>query len=461
MPIEQHTIPQTIAGQPMINGDVMRLSQGGRLLPYIKDTVFCNFGKNYFTTFAEYWMDKDYVPDTEIYHVEENLQIYTIRANAAVTAAGAGAAAVIPYANNVLPGAINIQAGYFVALPPLGKLAKVTAVDVNAKTFTIEPADKLYTITIGAQQDLIIIPASLVAACGCVDIPSSIKTPGMLYKSRMGIIEKQKKICGEDLAKWLESRTLFPLKKMDDSCEDVQVWWHADLDQMWFEFTLAKQMFVMLGEDVSNDSGNWTGLKSTTGVMHILRSRASQEPVALSAGTDYLYWKRLTKKIKRIRNYCTQYGFWQGPNHRSFTNEAFEGKVTKQDISWGFLQSSAERGIEFGFDAAKIDGIEYYFHDEASFGDPGFLGAAGFNGPDTSIGIPLCKVQCGQRGVSTPIVLNYLAGNGINRELIENDYGILRPGSHNSKCDWHEWQLKTQFGIDFYCPNYFIFSEGI
>lgn len=453
-------LPQIISNIPMVNGEVMRLTNNGRILPYIKDAVYCNFGLNFFSTFAEYWMDKDYVSSTEIFHVEENQQNYTIKVGADVQAAGAGLPVSISYGANIVGNYTNVQPGFWVIIPPLGKLGKVVSLNPTAKTFMVEPADKAFRIDLKAGNELIVAPASIVAACGCVDLPSSVKMPGLLYKSNMMIIEKQKTICGEDLAQWLEQRTLFPMRSSSNPCEDVQVWWHADLDLLWEEFTLAKQMFVMFGENITNDSVNFTGLKSTSGVMHMLRSRATQEPVSAAGITD-AYFRRLAKRLKRIRGYCNQYGFWMGANHRSQVDIAYEAKVTKQDVSWNFLQGDKERGIRFGFDALKIDGIEYYFHDEGSFNDPGFLGASGFNGPDMTIGIPLCRMQCGNRGVSTPLVINYLAGNGINRELIENDYGVLRPGSHNSKCDWHEWQLKSQFGIDAYCMNQFVFTETI
>lgn len=442
----------------------MRLTNNGRILPYIKDHVYCSFGLNYFSTFAEYWMDKDYASDTEIFHTEENQQNYTIRVSADATAPAAGAQVTVSYASNVgSSNSINLQPGFWVGLPPISKLAKVISVNTTAKTFVLEPADGLYKITLKSGNDLIIIPASIVAACGCVDLPSSVKLPGTMYKSKMMLIEKQKTICGEDLAKWLEGRMLFPLKSATNPCEDVNVWWHADLDLMWAEFTMAKQMFVMHGEDITNNTANMANLKSTTGVMPMLRSRATQEPLsATGPGMTRAYFKRIAKKLKRIRNYCNQYGYWMGAEFRSQIDADLETVVQKHDVSWNFLDGDKARGIRFGFDAIKIEGIEFYLHDEGSFNDPAFLGAAGFNGPNTAIGIPLCKMQCGQRkGPSTPLVLNYLAGNGINRELIENDYGVLRPGSHNSKCDWHEWQLKSQFGLDAYCMNHFVFTESI
>lgn len=452
---------QMVANIPMVNGDVMKLTQGGRLLPYIKDTVFCNFGRDYFSTFAEMWMDKDYVPATEIFHIEEGLQIYTIKITANAAAGTPGGAVTLTYGANIVTGMTNIQPGFWVGIPPIGKLGKIVSVNYTNRTFVVEPADITYQITLTAGNELIIIPASIMASCSCDIIPSSKKIPGLMYKSQMMIIKKNLKICGEDLAKWLEGRNLFPMKKTDDKCEDVEVWWHEDLSILWREFTFAKQMFVMLGEDITNNTANFTNLKSTTGVLPIMRTMATQLPVALATGTNYAYWEAFTKKIKRLRNYCTQYGVWQGANHRAQTDAAFEGKVTKFDVSWDFLDNDKERGIRFGFDAAKINGIEFYFHEEASLNDPGFLGAEGFNGPDTTIAVPLCKLQCGQRGLSTPIVINYLAGNGINRELMENDYGYLRPGSESSNCDWHAWDLASQFGIDFYCPKFFVYTEGI
>lgn len=450
-----------ITGIPMVTGEVFRMTNQGRLLPYIKDSVYCNFGKNLFASFAENWMDKDYVSSNEITHVEENAQVYTVKVGADVAAAGPGGAVTVSYGQN-FAGYAQVQPGYSVALPPIGKMARVASVNVAAKTFIIEPNDKEYKIDLKAGNELIIIPAALIAACSCDTVLSSSKLPGLLYKTKMGIIKKSYKACGEDMAQWLESRTLFPIKSASDPTKEIDVWWHRDLDQMWFEFTLAKQMFFMFAEDVTNNSANFNNIKSTTGVMHILRSRATQEPVAAATGISFDYFKTLARKIKRIRNYCNQYSLWSGANHRSQMDTALEGKTTKMETeaSWDFLNGDKERGIRFGFDAVKVDGIEFYLHDEGSFNDISFLGAAGFSGPDTTFGVPMCKVNTGAKN-STPIVINYLSGNGINRELVENDYGILRPGSNKSDCDFHQWDLMSEFGVDMYCAQNFIFTESI
>lgn len=454
-------LTQVGTGVPMINGDVMRMTNGGVLLPYIAESIYCNYGKNFFTTFAEMWMDKRYDASTEIYHVEESPQIYTVRATADATAAGPGQPITVSYANNIA-GLAPVQKGFFAAFPPLGKMGKITNVSVNAKTFTVEPNDIQYTLSIKAGQDVIIAPAAVVAACSCDVFPGSVKTPGLMYKSQMMTIKKNLRICGEDLAQWLSNRWLFPLKSITDPCEDIEVWWHGDLDLMWFEFTYAKQIFAMLGEDITNNSANFTGLKSTTGIIHMLRARATQEPVPASVGITMDYFKRIAAKTKTMRNSCKEYGVWSGYEHRSEIDTALEGKVIKNDCceSWNFLAGDKPRGIRFGFDAIKIDGVEFYLHDEDSLNDPGFLGAAGFTGPTTTFMVPLCKLPCGN-GMATAFIMRYLSGNGVNRELIENDYGILRPGSNHSDCDWHEWSLMSQFGIDAYCMQNFIWTESI
>ncbi len=446
----------------MINGDVMKMTQNGALLPYIADHVYCQYGKNFFTSFAENWMDKRYDSSTEIYHTEESQQIYTVKIGASQAATVAGGPVTTTYTYNGIGGTSNVQQGYWVGVPPLGKVAKVIAVNPATKSITIIPNDKQYKISLVAGQELIIIPASIAASCGCEVFPGSMKTPGLMYKSQMMIIKKFLKICGEDLASWLSNRWLFPLMSPTDPCKEVDVWWHSDLDLLWQEFTLAKQMFCLIGEDITNDTSDFTGLKSTTGIIHMLRARAQQEPVP-STGIDLNYFKRIGKKLKGMRNYCNQYGVWSGSEHRAQIDTAFEtaGNVQRtEEMSCAFMGGNKQRCLQFGFDGVKLDGVEYYFHDEDSLNDPGFLGAAGFNGPSTTFMVPLCKLPCGNK-MSTVFIMRYLSGNGVNREMIENDYGIMRPGSMNSNCDYHEWMLMSQFGVDAYCLNNFIFTETI
>jgi hypothetical protein len=455
--------PQVIAGVPIINGSVMKMTYGGQLLPYIADHVYCNYGKNFFTAFLELWMDKRYDSSTEIYHVEESQQIYTIKIAADATASAAGAPVTLQVDTTGLPpGTMSVQPGYFVGIPPLGKMGRIASTDPVAGTIVVEPNDKLYKITVKAGDDLIIAPAAVVAACSCDCLDNSMKLPGLMYKSQMMTICKSLKICGEDLAQWLSDRWLFPLKSIEDPCEDVDVWWHAELDQMWYEFMYAKQIFAMLGEDITNDSANFAGLKSTTGILHMLRARATQEPVPASVGITIDYFRRISKRFKTMRNYCDEYGVWAGYEFRSQIDAIYDGMVnmTCDVCAWNFMNGDKERGLRLGFDALKIDGIAYYFHDENSLNDPGLLGANGFNGPETLFMIPLCKIPCGNK-MATTFIIRYLAGNGINRELMENDYGVLRPGSESSNCDWHTWTLKSQFGIDAYCVQNMILTESV
>jgi hypothetical protein len=462
------TLNQIVAGLPMIDTNAMRLTQNGALLPYIADHVFCQYGKNFFTAFAENWMDKRYDSSTEIYHTEESQQIYTVKVAADVPAGAAGGQVVVPYIQNTNAGFTNVQAGYFVGVPPLAKLAKVISVNVGAKTMVIEPGDIQYKIALKANQELIVAPAAIAASCSCDVFPSSMKTPGLMYKSQMMIIKKFLRICGEDLAQWLMNRWLFPLMSAQDPCKEVEVWWHGDLDQMWFEFMYAKQMYAMIGEDITNTSANFTGLKSTTGIIHLLRGRATQEPVPASVGITIDYFRRIGKKLKGMRNYCDQYGVWSGSEHRSQIDMTFEtlGNVQRtEEMSCAFMGKDLQRCLQFGFSGIKLDGIEYYFHDETSLNDPGFLGAEGFTGPETTFMVPLCKLPCGNK-MSTAFIMRYLSGNGVNRELIERDYGILRADENafnptGGPCDYHEWMLMSQFGIDAYCLNNFIFTESI
>src|SRR5204863_2775413 len=137
----------------------------------------------------------------------------------------------------------------------------------TAKTMVIEPNDKQYKLAVTAGQELIVAPAAIAAACSCDVFPSSMKVPGLMYKAQMMIIKKNLRICGEDLAQWLSDRWLFPLMSVVEPCDETEVWWHSDLDQMWFEFMYAKQMFAMIGEDITNDTQNFAGLKSTTGII--------------------------------------------------------------------------------------------------------------------------------------------------------------------------------------------------
>jgi hypothetical protein len=151
-----------------------------------------------------------------------------------------------------------------------------------------------------------------------------------------------------------------------------------------------------------------------------------------------------------------------GKHLRRYYDDMLGDKFGAGAITYGAFNCDSEKCVNFGFDSFVKNGITVHLHEEASFNDPGFLGAAGFNGPDTGIGIPLCQLQCGAN-VRTPVVINYLANPeaGYSREFEQWDHGVLKPDSNNSTCDYHSWHLRAEKGFGAYCLEHHWLIEGL
>jgi hypothetical protein len=458
---------QPVANIPIINGNFYKLAYQGRIIPYIKESVFCSFGKNYFSSFIDMWADSEPVTSQEIFHTEESEQVWKFRPAQNVSGApGMPVAIPIRGADHYLGGGYShVQPGFLVAFPPIGKMGRVTAVDTSVSgghVATVVPFDSAYAINVTTSQDIIIIPIQIRKPGSCDEGNSTSTIPGLTYKSRLMIATKDLKIEGSDLAMWTEDIFTVKTRSVLNPCEEVDVLWHNDLDQMLLEFTQGWSMAFMMAEEVANPHVDIQGYGGTTGYLHALRARGSYHTYAQADGLAILDFDVMSDKIKAKRGYCTEYGVWSGMIARRNIDDDFGERFGQGQISYGTFQGSQEKAIDFGFQSFVKNGIEWHLHEEASFNDPGFLGAAGFNGPNMSIALPLCQMQCGNE-TTTPLKINYLASEkaGYSREFEQWDHGVLKPDSNNSTCDWHAWHLRSEKGFQMYCPEHHWLIEGL
>ena len=455
------------ANIPILNGNFYKLAHQGRLLPVFKESIFASYGKNYFASFIDMWADSEPVCDNEIFHTEDTEQVWKFRPSANVAGtAGAPVNITVASADHVLGGKYSqVQPGYLLAFPPLGKLGRVTAVNTsvdNAHVATVVPFDSNYAITVTTAQDIIIIPIQIRKPGSCDEGNSSSPLPGLTYRSRLMIATKDLKIEGSDLAKWCASVQQFKTRSPLNPCETVEVLWHADLDQMLLEFTQGWSMAFLMAEEVQNTHVDIAGYGGTAGYIPTLRSRASYHTYAIGTGLVTADVDAITDKMKTKRGYCTEYGIWAGKIQRREWDELLQGAFPNGAISYGAFDCNKEKCVDFGFQSFIKNGVEFHLHEEASFNDPGFLGASGFNGPNMGIMIPLCQLQCGNE-TKTPVVINYLANEaaGYSREFEQWDHGRLKPESNNSTCDWHAWHLSAEKGFQTYAIEHHWLIEGL
>jgi hypothetical protein len=115
---------------------------------------------------------------------------------------------------------------------------------------------------------------------------SSSTLPGVTYRNRLMIATKDLKIEGSDLAKWCNSLQFLQTRSPLDPCREVDVLWHADLDQMLLEFTQGWSIAFLMAEEVNNAHVDIAGYGGTAGYLPTLRARGSHSHYPIAEGPD-------------------------------------------------------------------------------------------------------------------------------------------------------------------------------
>lgn len=440
-----------------LNRQFLQITQGGRLLPYYKETIMVKYA-NSMSTFFEQFMTTDDVTKIEVNHVEQNPRCYIMKTGAETTATGPGESVWLPInaSSMYFSGTYSLpQKGFVIQLPPDGKNAVVIDTDrtANAHRILVRPADPNYTIDVAASSDCVVVPASYTASGACDVYDSNARQPGVVYTNTLQTVRRDLTVDGEELVEFVNDCELYPL--LDDNGQSHTFLWHHSLTEMIDEFELAKHYTMMTGEQLTNSG--FTNKRGTTGFMWALRARGGYH--GFSTDFDKTEWQAITRKMIAERNYCRQYAFWQGFALNQAT-EAILAEESAGKLSWGAFGGDSDKWMNYGFTGFKLDGIEFYLNTDRNFSDPCYLGNGSFSYNDLGVLVPLEQIQT-KRGTHSHIVMNYLAAEGVSRRFHMWDRGLLRSGSYQGDCDHHRWTALSTFGAEFWAMNAFYLVEKL
>lgn len=453
-------LKDNVVSAPQIDYSFLNLAWNGRVHDFYKDTVYQKYN-SFLSSFFEYFMSKDYVPNTYIKHVEQNPTCYTVKVKNTVSAAAGEPCVIQLHADSMfLNGKYSLpQVGFMLQLPPKGKNVIVIAVGrtQNGHTVTVVPSDETYAVSVTANDTLVVTPVVIKASCDTTQYDSVKKLPGIVYSSTLQTIGRNHKICGEELASFTNEMMLY--SELDENGNKVDIWWHRDLDTMYDEFEMGKHRWLMNGEAITNQNANLTGKRGMTGFLWALAARAGYH--GYGGDFDKTDMRSITNKMMADKIYCRDWSFWVGNLLRQNLDDTLD-TVSSGKISWGCFGGDEEKWVNFGFRGWALDGFNFFLHTEDAFTDPCYLGAAGFNWPNNGVLVPMDKVNVpGKSAPVTRVVMNYLSANGYSRELMMRDYGALRPSDYDNKEDAHFWEVGSTLGSELYYGNHFYLVEKL
>lgn len=452
--------------------------QASRLNPYYKDTVACGFGKNMWSSFMDIWADNDFICSPTWRRVEEQYDCKTLTVNAA-TIIPTGTTLTITSPYKASDAYTNIQPGWGLYVPSIGKnlyVESVATTPAGAFTMVVRPRDGSYSGGIGGGATLLVQPLNLRNEGACNIGNSSSAVPGIERTYSMGIYSRIYRVTRTAAQSFCKDMYIFKdVRVTNDGCEEFDTLWHADLQNMYEEFYYGIEAERLLGEGITN--GNVSITRAMTGLMPQLRTKAQTMNYDI-AGYSVSNIDTATKNIKKKRGYCNEYFLYGGMNWRSQIDTALKADFLNGAVSYGafeglFDYNSApgalegqtgggkQRAISYGFTSVQRNGVTLHLHDLDAFNDECFGGATGFDYPNTYFGMPACKLLC-NGNMSKSIRLTYLQDNGTglgSSSFIMRDRGILREDNWQG-CDYHEWEVLSEEGLEVVCADRWIIGTG-
>lgn len=470
-----------ITNIPQLTLPIYNALQQDRILPYFKDTILSGFGTNTFSDFIEKWADTEYICYNTWKRVEEQYDAKVLTVNAA-TISPTGTTLTITSPYKISGTYTNVQPGYSLAVPSIGKILYVVSVNTsaaNAFTMVVRPNDVTYTGAIPQGATILVIPLNSANEGSCDIGNSSSFVPGIQRSYKMGIFRRRYEVTRTAAQSFCEKIFLYKsVVNYGDGCKTIDTLWSNDLENMYQEFRYGLNALRLIGEDITNT--NIDILQTMTGLIPQLRAKAQINNYTKSAGWTTTNFDNLSASIKKKRGYCNEYFGYGGMNWRStidnnvkldFPNgaisyAAFEGlfgynSAPGMETAGNPPDNGKQRAIAYGFSSVQKDGITYHLHDEEAFNDESFLGATGFNYPDTYFMMPGCPLLCGNE-YKTGLVLTYLGdnGTGTTSSFIMRDFGILREGTYKG-CDNHTFDVIDEEGFEVVAADRWIFGEGL
>lgn len=444
-PLAQHFFDAAFAGR--INGNKI-----------YKESYHCDIVQQ--CTMST-WLDEFAGSETDCYTAYTLLETYgrrhLIKSATTITLAAYPATALLHLsASDVFVGGQFVlpQAGNTIVLPPIGVLAKVTAVNTASSSdiiLTIQQRDttgNTGTQTITAGDEMLVLAGSDIADCACPTGQFRFDNLPIELDLSMDIFGDKGEICGDALLKcqWLKI-------PFTDECGNVIEKWYTDaMQNMYRDHEMRKHYERLLNP-------KW-------GLIPTLRARAMKwTPASVNEITvaDVKSWKAL---LDTAGISCREYAIFAGGTLFSqFQAMLLAAGVAKLDNS---IQPNMDcKWIDMNYCGISVEGLKLHIYEECTFSNGKLLGSGTSKFPASAIVMPMCnRPSCTrsnnrqESGGSDNKMLSTVYFKDLNGRVWDNlqdSNGVLNgPGGRNTfstGCDEHEWTIKSRFLQEVHCAN--------
>lgn len=405
------------------------------------------------------WMDEYAGFETDCYPAYTLLETYgrrhLIKSATTITLAAYPATASLHLsASDMFVGGQFIlpQVSNTIVLPPIGVLAKVTAVNTASSSdiiLTIQQRDttgNTGTQTITAGDEMLVLAGSDIADCACpggqfrfdnlpVEIDLSMDTFGDLGS-----------ICGDALNKCQFLKIPFT-----DECGNVIEKWYTDaLQNMYRDHEMRKHYERLLNP-------KW-------GLIPTLRARGMKwTPASTTEITvdDVRAWKAL---LDANGIGCREYAIFAGGTLFSqFQKMLLAAGVSKLDNTV-FNNNLECKWINMQYCGIMVEGLTLHIYEECTFSNGKLLGSGTSKFPASAIIMPMCnrpsctrsngRQESGSMDNKMLSTVYFKSLDGRVWDNLTDSNGIL--GTRNTfgtGCETQEWSVKSRFLQEVHCAN--------
>lgn len=347
------------------------------------------------------------------------------------------------------------QVGNTIILPPIGVLAKVTAVNLASSgdaIITIQQRDttgNTGTQTITAGDEMLVLAGSTIEDCACPTGQFRFDDMPIERDLSMDIFGDKGELCGDALLKcqWLKI-------PFTDECGNViEKWYTNALQDMYRDHEMRKHYERLLNP-------KW-GLIPTLRARGIKFTPASSTEITTD---DIRSWKAL---MDAAGISCREYAIFAGGTLFSqFQRMLLAAGVTKLDNT--VFQSNMDcKWINMQYCGISVEGLTLHIYEECTFSNGKLLGSGTMKFPASAIWMPMCsRPSCtrsngrGESGSQDNKMLStvYFRDNtGRVWDNLQDSNGILNgPGGRNTfgtGCNEHEWTIQSRLLQEVHCAQ--------
>lgn len=402
------------------------------------------------STWLEAWGGHEYDCNPNIDLLEYGNERWQIKITTGVTVpAFPGTVVVTLDAEDVFAGYILPRKGNTLVLPPVGVLADITAVSLTGSTYTLTIQQRGSTaIILAANQELMVIPASLIEDCDCPE--GQMTLPGLPVESNLKMYKWGDKasLCGDALQACIPLRIPF-LDANDNEITGKTPWFTGVQSQLYQKIERRKHYERLFNQDF--------GLIPTLLARATMFKPASPTEITL---TDIREFKKAMNSAGVMK---LEYAVFAGNDIFSqFQQLAIREDVKRIELNNRPLQDC--KWVDLNYCGISVEGVTFHLYEECTFSNGKELGSPGFDFTKSAIMIPMTdrpidtirRGSINRSGNTTKMLTTvyFQSIQGLKYDMRTDAVGIIQGRNiFGAGCVQQDWTAETRFLQEIHCPE--------